>query len=215
MLTALSVMMTVMLVGGSDPMTSAHTTAGSEKTMKSEDEAIMRAKQLLSRELGISEQEIDLQRLEPRTWPDASMGCRKPGALAATVVTEGHAVTLKAHGREYRVHVSDNAAVLCDQPAVARKDRERVSYARGLDAAIAAARTDLAQRIGADAATIRVIGMRPQRWGDSGLGCPEPGEQVHKDTVNGYKLSLKHDQRVYTYHTDLKTVRACPPIDSR
>lgn len=197
--------------GESSRVSDAHATA----TLADEEAAaVARAKEALAKRLSIPADSVNLTSVEPRTWSDSSMGCGKPGIAAMQVLTSGYAVLLRTEERAYEVHVSQNAAAVCDAPPLARRDLQRASYARGLDAAIDAARRDLAERLSVDAATIHVIGMRPNRWPDSALGCPAPGEEVKAGTVAGYQLSLKHLERVYTYHTDLQTVRACPPIEA-
>jgi hypothetical protein len=45
-------------------------------------------------------------------------------------------------------------------------------------------------------------------------GCPQQGEAVHPGPVDGFKLLLKYSGRIYTYHTDRRSVRPCPAIEA-
>jgi hypothetical protein len=176
------------------------------------DVAIARAKQTLAQALGVPETRIEAVKSEERTWNDSSMGCGKPGTMAMQVITPGYAVILRADGKEHSVHVSQSSAIVCDRPALTRKP-SRGARARGVDALIQLAKEDLATQLGVDASTIRVAGMQPQKWPDSSLGCSEHTANAQPGPIPGYRISLRHQKRIYTYHADLKTVRACPPIE--
>lgn len=121
------------------------------------------AKATLAGQAKIAIGDIAMTQIEPKTWSDSSMGCGKPGTMALQVITEGYAVTLEAQGRKYRVHVSGNSAIVCDQPALVRNELRRPGNARGLDVMIEKARQDLAQRLGADPAAIRLQGTQPHQ----------------------------------------------------
>ena len=146
------------------------------------------AKATLAGQAKIAIGDIAMTQIEPKTWSDSSMGCGKPGTMALQVITEGYAVTLEAQGRKYRVHVSGNSAIVCDQPTFERNELRRPGNARGLDVMIEKARQDLAQRLGADPAAIRLQGTQPHRWADSGLDCPRADEAVVAGPINGYRL---------------------------
>ena len=181
-------------------------------TTSAKEQAEQRARAKLAEQLKIAPDAITVTRSEPRTWSDSSMGCGKPGTVALTVITEGYAVVLSAQGSAHNVHVSGSNAVICNQGAMLQ--RGRAMNARGLDVMMERARQDLAQRLGADPAKIRLAGQQPHRWEDSGLGCPRPGEAIQAGPVDGFKLSLKYSGRSYTYHTDRKDVRPCPAIEA-
>lgn len=176
-----------------------------------EADAITRAKALLATRLSIGIDEIELLSIEAKTWNDSSLGCGKPGTMALQVLTPGHAVRLSAQGKEHHVHVAHNQAIVCERPVLSRKPGA-VSRARGVDQMIQLAREDLAQQLGIDQALIRVTGMKPQQWSDSTMECPVAGETIRPGPLRGYKLSLRYQQRVFTYHTEMTHVRACPPI---
>jgi hypothetical protein len=174
-----------------------------------------RARQALAQQLKVAPESIEVIKVEPHTWSDSSMGCGKPGTMSLTVITEGHAVSLRAQGQDHEVHVSNAGAVVCDKGPLLHREQQRSANARGLDVMMERARQDLAQRLGVEASKIRLAGMQPQRWPDSSLGCPRAGESVQAGPVDGFRLMLKHGARVYTYHTDRKDLRPCPAIESQ
>ena len=182
-------------------------------TTSAKEQAEQRARAKLAEQLKIAPDQITVTRSEPQTWSDSSMGCGKPGAIALTVITEGYAVVLSAQGRDYNVHVSGSSAVICNKGEMLHRDGHAMN-ARGLDLMMERARQDLAQRIGADPAKIRLAGTQAHRWNDSALGCPRPGEAIRTGPVDGFKLSLKYSGRTYTYHTDRQDVRPCPAIEA-
>lgn len=170
------------------------------------------ARDALARHLHIEAGDIEISGIVARTWSDSSMGCRTPGAVAATVITEGYAITANVKGRAHIVHVSGSHAVLCGEAGVLR--RETVAPARGIDTLMQLAREDLARRLRVDAAKIRLGGVAAKQWPDSSLGCPLPGEEPQAGPVEGLLLTLRYAGRVYTYHTDRRTVRPCPAIEA-
>jgi len=185
-------------------------------TTPEETRAVQVARRKLAGKLQIAPEEIVLERIVARTWNDSSMDCGKPGAMALQVITEGYAVLLRAGtGRtRYRVHVSGDNAAICTQPLLERNELRRATHARSLDLMIERARQDLASKLGADPANIHLVSTQPRRWADTGLECPRSGEQVVTRPVNGYRIALGYHGRVYTYHSDLTGVRACPAIET-
>jgi hypothetical protein len=195
---------------------SVRTAAAAEQGAMSDstrEHAEQRAREALAQRLNVAQDAVTVQRSEPHTWTDSSMGCGKPGNVALTVITEGYVVVLSAQGAEHSVHVSGDNVVVCDRAAVPQRSGG-VANARGLDVMMEQARQDLAQRLGVEPAKIRLAGMEPHRWDDSALGCPQLGETVQPGPVDGFRLMLKYSGRVYTYHTDRRTVRACPAIEA-
>ena len=175
--------------------------------------AAQQATQALAQQLDVAAETLKIESTQPHTWSDSSMGCGTPGTMAMQVITDGYIVTLSAADRRYRVHVSGSTAIVCSKPLLQREAKRPMTNARGLDLMIAKARTDLIQRVGADPQKIRLLGTQPQRWDDNGLGCPRTDEEIRAQPVNGYRLTFSYRSRVYTYHTDMNDVRACPPIE--
>jgi hypothetical protein len=65
---------------------------------------------------------------------------------------------------------------------------------------VVAAVADLAGRLGVDPADVTVVAARAVTWGDSSLGCPQPGMQYLQRLVDGTLVILKAGGRTYEYH---------------
>lgn len=63
-----------------------------------------------------------------------------------------------------------------------------------------AAAADLAARMGVDRAEISVLRFEEVTWPDGSLGCPKPGEFYTQALVDGFRVVLSYDSRVYLYH---------------
>ena len=72
------------------------------------------ARQDLATRLGIDPAAVKIASVQPRSWPDASLGCPEPGRSYAQVVTAGFLIELEAQGRTYRYHSDRKRIVPCD-----------------------------------------------------------------------------------------------------
>ncbi len=66
----------------------------------------------LSQKLNISIDQILTKRVEPVTWPDASLGCPKAGVDYIQVLTPGFLVYLEAGGQQYLYHTDENKTII-------------------------------------------------------------------------------------------------------
>lgn len=89
-----------------------------------------------------------------------------------------------------------------------------------LAAAIEAARTDLAERSGAEPDTITIAEARRVTWRNGSLGCPEEGGMYTQALVEGFYIRLKAGEREYAYHAGrdgqpfhCPEARSQPPMD--
>jgi hypothetical protein len=93
--------------------------------------------------------------------------------------------------------------------------------ARGLDRVTTLARQDLANRLRLDVQQVRIMNMEPRRWTDdnmnctSGEGSPAAVAPTGSSSAVAYRLELSASGRTYFYHTDLRSVRACPPVQNQ
>ncbi len=71
------------------------------------------ARQDLSKRLGMSLEEIEVQSVKAVEWPDASLGCPQPGMMYAQVITPGYRILLKAGDETYEYHSDQKRAILC------------------------------------------------------------------------------------------------------
>jgi hypothetical protein len=167
----------------------------------------------LARELQIDASKIEALSAEARTWSDSSLGCGKPGALATQVITPGYEVTLKTAKGNYRVHATDKYAVVCGAATQWRNPRNAQVPLKGLNDKVDWARADLASKLSAQQDQIRTMTFVATVWPDTSMDCVVDSEQVVKKVTRGYRIVLSYAGRIYTYHTDMDRVRACPAIE--
>jgi hypothetical protein len=68
-----------------------------------------------------------------------------------------------------------------------------------------------------DPANIGVANVEPRRWTDDDMNCSAgaPTAAESAQGTAGYRLELTASGRTYSYHSDLRSVRACPPIEAQ
>lgn len=67
-------------------------------------------------------------------------------------------------------------------------------------AAADAARADLAARLDIDAEEPELVGLMPDEWGDTSLGCPAEDTAYAQVVTSGYSVMLDHMGTEYEYH---------------
>ncbi|NOX43046.1 MAG: hypothetical protein GXP19_04840 [Gammaproteobacteria bacterium] len=79
------------------------------------DQAVLKAKQVLSQTLTIDEAQISVQEVSSVQWSDSSLGCPQQGMMYAQVITDGYKVVLELDNKLYPLHVGTRSgrAVLC------------------------------------------------------------------------------------------------------
>jgi hypothetical protein len=76
--------------------------------------AASRAAADLAERLDLNPVQVQVLRVEPVQWPDASLGCPQPGQMYAQIITPGYRVTLSAEGMQYEYHTDTlQRALLC------------------------------------------------------------------------------------------------------
>jgi hypothetical protein len=178
-----------------------------------------------ARQLKAQPGEFTVVSIEPTQWSDSNLGCGKPGARSAQVMTKGYTVMLERQGRRQQVNVAGSHAVMCDPAARITGTTRLPTSARGLDRITMLARQDLAHRLRLDVAQTGVANVQPRRWTDDDMNCssgsggppaPETSEGgAGESSTVGYRLELTASGRTYSYHTDLRSVRPCPPLESQ
>jgi hypothetical protein len=171
------------------------------------------ARNQLAHELQIDIAGIEALSTAAHTWPDSSLGCGKPGAMASQVMTPGYEVTLKSEKGNYRVHATDKYAVVCGAATQWRNPHAIGAQLKNLNIKIDEARVDLAKLLSAPLNEIHTENFVQSEWRDSSMDCVLAGEQIIKEPAKGYRIALRYAGRIYTYHTDLNRVRACPAIE--
>jgi len=186
--------------------------------------AAEQARAAAARELKAGANEFTVVTIEPAQWSDSSLGCRKPNAMYQQVVSNGYVVVLERQGKRHQVNVAGSRAVLCDVAARLTGTVRQPLPARGLDRVASLARRDLANRLHVDVEHIRIASMEPRRWTDDDMNCRSgkgepvtgaPAQEAGSPSAIGYRLALTASGRTFFYHTDLRSVRACPPIEDQ
>jgi hypothetical protein len=183
--------------------------------------AAEQARAQAARQLRASAGEFTVVTIEPTQWSDSSLGCRKPNAMYQQVMSNGYVVVLERQGKRHQVNVAGSRAVMCEQSERMSGTVRQPMSARGLERVAALARQDLANRLRLDPQQIRVVKSEPRRWTDDDMNCSSGGGSPEADGAAatpggpGYRLALSASGRTYFYHTDLRAVRACPPIENQ
>lgn len=179
-----------------------------------EDASSERARRFLAA-YGIPVDEYRLVFREATQWSDSSLGCRKPGEMYTQALVSGQTLRFSNSIRTYEVHVAGDNVVLCPMIAAGRpKQSRRTTSARNLDLMVEQARAELALLLGVTLADVELRNVATAAWADSELGCAD-GSTAPAGRVHGYQLYLSVRGALYTYHTDLTRVLACPPIERR
>lgn len=70
----------------------------------------------LAKRLGVPKSSIKVILAEAVEWPDASLGCAKPGMMYAQVITPGYRIVLEAGGKRYEYHTGrEGRATWCER----------------------------------------------------------------------------------------------------
>ncbi len=70
------------------------------------------AKEALSRQTGISVEEMEIVDAERRDWPDSCLGLGEPDEACLTVITPGWRITIRAEGELYGLRTDADGSVV-------------------------------------------------------------------------------------------------------
>lgn len=69
-----------------------------------------------SQRLGVPVDQLRLERLDPRQWPDSALGCPQPGLLYSQIVTPGYIMLVAGAGKQLEYHTDMHTHIaLCQQ----------------------------------------------------------------------------------------------------
>ena len=164
----------------------------------------------LAEHLAIDADAITVDTVRTIQWRDSSIGCPQPGEAYGQVVTPGHKVTLRVGDDIHVAHEASGLAIICQRT---KRDADVTGSGEFVWAKQAlVARKSLAEMLGVELQSIRVESAKRMPWPTTGIGCPEPTDI--QANVDGYILTLRHDEQRFTYNTDLNRVIACPAIET-
>ncbi len=63
----------------------------------------------IAKELGVETKDLQVVSIEPREWPDASLGCPQPGHAYADVITPGYVIVVEAAGSQLEFHTDEQS----------------------------------------------------------------------------------------------------------
>lgn len=78
------------------------------------------------------------------------------------------------------------------------------AWPKEAEAAIAAARADLAGRLHVAEENVHVRKVESVTWRDSSLGCPKPGQGYLQVLTPGFRIFLEVQGQMYEYHSDTR-----------
>jgi len=163
--------------------------------------------------LGVEPASVRIVAIEPRDFPDGSLGCPQPGAAYAQVITPGHRVLVEVDGRRFDVRVAGSAGRICRprkqaaNPGADPGARPRESGER--------ARADLAARLDLPVASVIVEGLRRLAPGEAVTGCGTPCAVGARPADCPVGVRLRAGDRVVDYVALPTEVRACPDLAIR
>jgi hypothetical protein len=108
-------------------------------------------------------------------------------------------ILLAACGAEPEPAATGDTATSSTAPPTTESDTSTMPINEQLPT-VAPAVDDLAGRLGASPEDIEVVSAEEVTWPDGSLGCPEPGMSYTQALVEGSKVVLKHEDRVFVYH---------------
>ena len=180
--------------------------------------AAEQARAEVAKQLRAQASEFTVVTVEPAQWSDSGLGCRKPNSMYRQVMSNGYVVVLERLGTRHQVNVAGTRAVMCEPTTRLGGTVRGPMPPRGLDRVTTLARQDLANRLRLDVQHIRVANIEPRHWTDDDMNCASGGNAPASSAPTaaagqgaGYRLALSASGRTYFYHTDLRSVRACPP----
>jgi len=87
------------------------------------EQAVTKAKQVLSQSLAVSEDQVSVLTVNSVTWPDGSLGCPQKGMMYPQMLMSGFKVILELKNKQYSVHIGASRAVLCIKDKDGLNDR--------------------------------------------------------------------------------------------
>lgn len=147
--------------------------------------ALESARHALAEKLGLTPDEVQIASFTGADWPDGCLGLPEPGEACTEAIVPGFGGILMAGGSSYEF----------------RTDRQG-ERARYLPGAAVQARQILAEHLGVDPMSIRVVAAGAVEWKDGCLELSLPNARCAQVIVPGFLVKLELDEQIYTYHTD-------------
>ena len=161
------------------------------------------AQEDLARRLDLAPDAIRVVSVEAVVWPDASLRCPKAGTVYGQVITPGFRVVLEAESQMYEYHTDrEQTAVFCEEEVSAMEVPPVPGTVEpGLERLVNLVKEDLAQTLSIPVEEVEVLEAKSVVWPDASLGCPQPGMRYRQVPMDGARIRLAVEGRVYAYHS--------------
>ncbi|MEB3277726.1 MAG: hypothetical protein VKK42_02240 [Lyngbya sp.] len=151
-------------------------------------------RQDLSKETGVTPEQLTITNVERQTWPNTCLGLAQPDELCGQMLVEGWRVVV-SNGRQTWVYRTDfNGRV------IRLEDNQTLS-----NLPISVANTvfqDAANRSGLPHSALRIVEAQSQTWPDGCLGLGEPGTLCTLALVPGWQVKIVSGRERWVYRTN-------------
>lgn len=66
--------------------------------------------------LGVSQDQLRVESVQPEQWPDSSLGCPQPGEMYSQIVTPGFLIVITSGSKRLEYHTDGRSRVkLCSE----------------------------------------------------------------------------------------------------
>jgi len=171
----------------------------------------------LAAKLGIAADQVQVVSAQLVEWPDASLGCPKPGMMYAQVITGGYKAILSAQGKRYEYHTDMRIRAVLASVDGQPVDEAPAAGARPQEVPVAAKPcvTDLAKRLGIAEGEVKVLQVKAVTFPDASLGLPQPGEVYAQVVTPGQIVLLVAKGVAHLYATAGEACRYGGPLSAR
>lgn len=151
----------------------------------------------LGQRLQLDPEQLTVERVEARKWPDASLGSPQPGMAYSRVITPGYYILLRNGVDIYEYHADQNGKVVYSS--------RNIVSPHEVPPVVEQAKRDLAQRLECTPAEVTAVETAYVDWAPERLGEPYwPDALKFAREQPGYRPVLQCLGREFEYATDLE-----------
>ena len=165
----------------------------------------------LAARLAVSIDDIEIVSVTTEEMPIGDLGCPSTadkGTPQPPGLVFGKEVVLRHKGQRFVYRVHGMRVVLCEG-TIPKTISGPTTLPDGSEDALAAALDDLTGRLSVDRSAVEIVSVEKRMWGDTSLGCPQPGMMYAQVITPGFLIQLKAGSKVYTYHASLIRAVLC------
>lgn len=166
----------------------------------------------LTTRLGVGANDVELISLTTQEMPVGDLGCPSAAPAKGTAqpdgIVLGKEIILKTGGQTYVYHVYRLRVALCEG-TLPDAQSGTPALPDASEEAIDSALTDLAARLKVGKDAIQITSVEKRMWGDTSLGCPQPGVMYAQVVTPGFLIQLTAGGKAYAYHASLLNAVLC------